>query len=228
MECLSDGQSAAGWWLPGTGAGREQPAVAACLKDIKGSILEAMQELDLTNQLLIAMPTLMDPNFHQTVTYVCAHNEDGAMGIVINRPMSIALGEVLDQLELSTDDPGIENQIVYQGGPVQKDRGFILYPGGGDQWDSSITISDRISVATSRDILEAIAQGRGPEETLIALGYASWGAGQLEQELSENAWLVAPLDEEILFRLPHEQRWGAAAALVGVDLDQISDQVGHA
>ncbi|RME35437.1 MAG: YqgE/AlgH family protein [Gammaproteobacteria bacterium] len=186
-----------------------------------------MQELNLTNQLLIAMPTLLDPNFHQTVTYICAHNEEGAMGIVINRPMSIALGEVLEQLELRTDNPDIEKQIVYQGGPVQKDRGFILYPGGGE-WDSSIPISDRIAVATSRDILEAIAQGRGPQETLIALGYAGWGAGQLEQEISENAWLVAPLDEEILFRLPHEQRWEAAAALVGVDLRQISDQIGHA
>ena len=186
-----------------------------------------MQSTNLTNHFLIAMPGLLDPNFYQTVTYICAHNEEGAMGIVINRPLSIDLGEVLNQMNLSPCNEQIENIPVYHGGPVQSDRGFVLH-GADKEWQSSIHISREIGMTTSRDILQAIAKGRGPEKSLIALGYAGWAAGQLETEIRENAWLSGPADSAIIFELPYEKRWESAAKLVGIDLDKLSPDVGHA
>jgi len=186
-----------------------------------------MATLDLTNQFLIAMPALMDPNFHQTVTYVCAHNEEGAMGIVINRPMQIELGEVLSQMDLAPADASIGRIAVFEGGPVQRDRGFIIHRPAA-QWNSTISVSDELAVSTSRDILQAIATGNGPQDALIALGYAGWGAGQLEQELLQNAWLSGPVDLDILFRTPVAERWRAAAALLGVDMASLSHEFGHA
>ena len=181
----------------------------------------------MTNQFLIAMPGLIDPNFYRTVTYVCAHSAEGAMGIVINRPSNISLGEVLSQMELEARDPTINEMPVFQGGPVHRDRGFIVYRPLG-HWDSMIKVSDTCGIATSRDILEAMCRGKGPENTLVALGYAGWGAGQLEQELAENAWLSGPADENILFNLPAEERWHRAAGLLGVDIDRLSSEAGHA
>lgn len=186
-----------------------------------------MESLNLTNQFLIAMPGLMDPNFYRTVTYVCAHSAEGAMGIVINRPANISLGEVLSQMELEARDPKINEMPVFQGGPVHRERGFIVYQPLG-HWDSMIKVSDTCGIATSRDILEAMCRGKGPEKTLVALGYAGWGAGQLEQELAENAWLSGPADENILFNLPAEERWHRAAELLGVDVGRLSSQAGHA
>lgn len=186
-----------------------------------------MARLDLTNHFLIAMPTLADPNFYQTVTYLCAHNSEGAMGIVINRPLGIGLGEILAQLDLEPVDPATRDIAVYQGGPVQRDRGFVIYREPGD-WASCIKICEDVGVATSRDILEAIAEGRGPREALVALGYAGWGAGQLERELADNAWLSGPADHEIIFSTPCEQRWQHAAAQLGIDLERLSHDVGHA
>lgn len=186
-----------------------------------------MTTLDLTNQFLIAMPSLEDPNFARTVTYVCAHNAEGAMGIVINRPLNIELGEVLAQMELSSEDPAINGQTVFQGGPVHRDRGFIIHRPARD-WGSTICVTDEVAISTSRDILAAISRGGGPEELLVALGYAGWGAGQLEQELAQNAWLCGPANLEILFHAPPEARWARAAAHVGVDLARLSHDVGHA
>ena len=186
-----------------------------------------MQSTTLTNQFLIAMPGLADPNFHHTVTYICAHNEDGAMGIIINRPLGLMLSEVLEQMEIQTEDSLIGQTPVYQGGPVQADRGFVLHQPI-QKWDYSIEICNEIGIATSRDILKAIASGKGPENSFIALGYAGWGAGQLEQEIKDNAWLNSPADSSIIFRIPVEQRWEAAAALAGVDLEKLSNNVGHA
>ena len=186
-----------------------------------------MQSTSLTNQFLIAMPGLADPNFHHTVTYICAHNEDGAMGIIINRPLGLILSEVLDQMELKAENLQIGQIPVYQGGPVQADRGFVLHQPI-QKWDYSIEICDEIGIATSRDILKAIAGGKGPENTLIALGYAGWGAGQLEQEIKDNAWLNAPASSSIIFNTPVEKRWTAAAALAGIDIDKLSNHVGHA
>jgi putative transcriptional regulator len=181
----------------------------------------------LTNHFLIAMPGLQDPNFSRTVTYVCEHTEQGAMGIVINRPMEIRLGEVLAQLEIASSDQPTLDALVFLGGPVQPDRGFVLHSGG-EGFDSTLSITPEISVTTSRDVLEAIADGRGPDRKLIALGYAGWGGGQLEEEMSANSWLSGPADEEIIFSLPADARWQAAARLLGVDLNLLSGEAGHA
>ncbi len=186
-----------------------------------------MSLLDLTNQFLIAMPSLADPNFVRTVTYVCAHNDDGAMGIVINRPLNIELSAVLAQMDLEADDPAVGSLPVFQGGPVHRDRGFILHRPA-TEWGSTIRVSDEIAVSTSRDILAAISRGSGPDDRLIALGYAGWGAGQLEEEISQNAWLSGPASLDILFHAPPERRWEQAAARLGVDLALLSTDVGHA
>ncbi|BCU05411.1 YqgE/AlgH family protein [Allochromatium tepidum] len=181
----------------------------------------------LTNHLLIAMPGLQDPNFARTVTYICEHTEHGAMGIVINRPLEVTLGALLDQLEIPALRPGVGSTPVYQGGPVQTDRGFVLHTAG-YSYDSTLNITPDISVTTSRDILEAIAGGEGPDQVLIALGYAGWGSGQLEQEMSANAWLNGPASNEIIFRMDPSARWMAAAQLLGVDLNLMSGEAGHA
>lgn len=181
----------------------------------------------LTNHFLIAMPTLADPNFFHTVTYICEHNDQGAMGIVINRPMEISLGDVLKQLNIEPSENIDTDARIYEGGPVQREHGFVIHSPLG-AWDSSLTITPDIAITTSRDILTAIAHNEGPERYLIALGYAGWGAGQLEQEMSDNAWLSGPADENILFDMATENRWNAAAALLGVDLNLLSSEVGHA
>jgi putative transcriptional regulator len=183
--------------------------------------------MDLTNQFLIAMPALQDPNFHRTVTYLCAHNNEGAMGIVINRPMDLNLGEVLDHMSIQVEDIQVKDMMVLQGGPVQRDRGFVIHEPAGE-WDAVLTVGDDIGVATSRDILTAVAQGAGPERAVVALGYAGWGAGQLEHEVLQNAWLSGPADSSIIFDLPYEERYESAARLLGVDLDRLSGEAGHA
>lgn len=181
----------------------------------------------LKNNFLIAMPSLKDPNFSQTVTYLCEHSEDGAMGIVINRPMSINLGEILFHIKMETTDPVIKNQLVYHGGPVQPERGFVLHCPTGD-WDSTLKVTENIAVTTSQDILAVISQGKGPEQHLVALGYAGWAPGQLEQEIAANSWLNGPADPQILFTTKCEHRWQAAATLLNVDLNLISHTAGHA
>lgn len=187
--------------------------------------MDAQQSL--TNHFLIAMPGLEDPNFSRTVTYICEHSEQGSMGIVVNRPMELQLSEMLDQLNIEVTDSKSGAQKIYLGGPVQTDRGFVLHSGT-QLWDSTLQITPGVSVTTSKDILEAMAEGRGPENTLVALGYAGWAGGQLETEMSANSWLSGPADDQILFNLPAEQRWKAAARLLGVDLDLLSGQAGHA
>ncbi len=182
---------------------------------------------NLTDHFLIAMPGLMDPNFYHTVTYICEHGDDGAMGIVVNRPMNIQLGEILAQMQIPCSAPEPMQQPIYIGGPVAMERGFVLHATG-PHWGSTLEITPQISITTSQDILESIAAGQGPEEQLIALGYAGWGGGQLERELSENAWLSGPADRDIIFRLPVDRRWHAAARLLGVDLDNLSNEAGHA
>lgn len=184
--------------------------------------------MNLTNQFLIAMPTLADPNFSRTVTYLCSHDKGGAMGIVINRPMDMGLGEVLGQMGIDAVDDDAATIPVLQGGPVLPERGFVLHRPA-SEWDAVLEVPDSgIAIATSRDILMAIAEGKGPDDVVIALGYAGWGAGQLEQELGDNAWLSGPADQAIIFDLPFEQRWESAARLLGVDLDRMSAQAGHA
>ncbi len=186
-----------------------------------------LEPTNLTNQFLIAMPALADPNFYHTVTYVCAHNEDGAMGIVINRPMDLNLGDIMSQMSIDVTANSVKDLPIFDGGPVQRERGFVIHRPAGN-WDAMLAVGDELSVTTSRDILVAVANGKGPDKTLIALGYAGWGAGQLEREIAENAWLHGPASERVLFEMPHEERWQAAAALVGVDFDRLSGEAGHA
>ena len=186
-----------------------------------------MSSFNLTNHFLIAMPTLEDPHFSKTVTYICAHNDEGAMGIVINRPMDIHLEEVFSQMNIEADGAGLNSQAVYLGGPVHRDRGFIVHSPA-DKWESSIHVTEELAVSTSRDILEAIGAGVGPRNILVALGYAGWAAGQLEQEMADNAWLSGPAGLEILFEMPAERRWQSAAAAMGVNLGSMSSDVGHA
>lgn len=173
------------------------------------------------------MPSLSDPNFHHTTTYLCEHNEEGALGIVINRPMEMQLADILDHMEITTEIEAVATQTVYMGGPVQNDRGFVLHEPVGN-WEATLQVTDSIGLTSSRDILEAIAQGRGPQHALISLGYAGWGGGQLEEELAANAWLSGPASRKVVFETPIEQRWAAAAALIGVDLNLLSGDAGHA
>lgn len=181
----------------------------------------------LTNQLLIAMPGLSDPHFHATVTLICEHNADGALGIVINRPLPLPLSELLSQLSLTARDPEIAEMPVYGGGPVAADRGFVLHNSGYD-YEGSLAVSADIQLTFSRDVLDALAAGAGPEKRLVALGYAGWAAGQLEAEMLANSWLNVPATSEIVFDLPYEERWKSAARSLGIDISQMSADAGHA
>ncbi len=184
----------------------------------------------LRHRLLIAMPQLDDPHFHQTVTWIFEHDAGGAMGVIVNRPMDATLHELLAQLGIDAGGRDLSAHRVVYGGPVQAARGIVLHRTDPalPRWDHALHFEGGISIATSRDILAAIAAGEGPPASLIALGHAGWGPGQIEQELADNAWLAAPLDPAILFDLPFEQRWAAAARSIGVDLGLISQQAGHA
>ncbi len=182
---------------------------------------------NLTNHFLIAMPSLADPNFSRTVTYICEHSDAGAMGIVINRMSDLQLADILAQMGIEPARPETAEIPVYNGGPVQGERGFVLHSGA-RRWDSTLPITDEVSITTSRDILEAVARGDGPEDFLIALGYAGWQAGQLETELADNAWLAGPADLGILYHTPSSDRWQAAASLLGIDMNLLGDHVGHA
>jgi len=185
------------------------------------------QPVSLTNQLLVAMPALADPHFAQSVTLICEHNEQGAFGIVINKPLTLLWGEVLDQMQLPPGDPVRAAQPVLCGGPVYPDRGFVVHRSGGT-WASTHPVSQQVQVTTSRDILLAMAQGDGPPEAFLALGHAGWEAGQLERELLDNAWLTLPLNEALLFELAPALRWEAAWKLLGIDAGQVSLTPGHA
>jgi putative transcriptional regulator len=181
----------------------------------------------LAKQVLIALPALSDPNFARSVALICQHDAEGAMGLVINRPSDFTLGEMLDQMELHTGDEVLRARAVLQGGPVHPERGFVVHEGP-TLWDSTLEIGDNLYLTTSRDILEAMAAGRGPANAIVALGCAGWGAGQLEYELGENSWLTAPADAELLFDTPLERRWQAAAGRIGVDMSLMTDYSGHA
>ncbi len=186
-----------------------------------------MSDIDLTNHFLIAMPAMTDPFFAKSLTYVCEHNDEGAMGIVVNRPISLTLSELFAQINMPLTQPELEDMAVHFGGPVQTDRGFVLHDTG-KEWQSTLQVNDRVSLTTSKDILQAVGEGNGPKHLLITLGYAGWSEGQLEQELADNAWLSVPATEHILFDLPAEERLAAAMALLGVDYASLSEEAGHA
>lgn len=181
----------------------------------------------LENHLLIAMPALKDSYFDKTVTYICEHNDEGAMGLIINVPVNVTVNDLLDQLE--EDIPKSDNltQLVLTGGPVSTDRGFVLHsPQNG--WSSSLSLSDEVMITTSKDILMALGSEKAPEKFMVTLGYAGWGPGQLEEELQANTWLTTPSDSDILFNTPIEQRWQKATEKLGIDIAHLSSDVGHA
>jgi putative transcriptional regulator len=181
----------------------------------------------LCNQLLIAMPGMEDPNFSASVTLICEHSDDGALGIVINKPLQLQLGDVFKQLSLADSDAAIAANPVLHGGPVGTDRGFVLHDPG-SSYESSLEVSSDIHLTFSRDVLDAMATGNGPGKSLVALGYAGWDAGQLEQEILSNSWLSVPATTDIVFDLPFDQRWAAAARTLGIDITQIAPDAGHA
>ncbi len=180
----------------------------------------------LRNHFLIAMPSLNDSIFSHTITYVCEHDESGAMGLVINQPLGVEMDEIYRQLECS-DEQRADTPVLC-GGPVQPERGFILHPASNHDWESSLQVSGDVSLTASRDIIDAIANGTGPQQFLIALGYAGWAPGQLEDEIANNAWLTLPADSALMFDTPIEQRWSAISRQLGIDLNLISGTAGHA
>jgi putative transcriptional regulator len=181
----------------------------------------------LVNQFLIAMPGMADPNFSKTVTYIFKHSDQGAMGIVINRPTQMHLAQVFEQLQLSCTDVAVESQLVLQGGPVQTEQGFVIHAPAGT-WEYSLEVSPRVHITTSRDILASMARGDGPRSAMVALGYAGWDAGQLEAEIAANAWLNVACNEHLLFNVPLDQRWRAAGRLLGIDVANLGVDAGHA
>lgn len=179
------------------------------------------------NQFLVAMPGLEDDNFSQTVSLMCEHNDKGAIGLIINRPTDLTLNAMLDQMGLQHEATDPDEHVVFWGGPVQPERGFVVHraPGG---WESCMPIGEDLYITTSRDVLAAIGQGRGPKEFLVTLGYAGWGAGQLENEILQNSWLNTPVDSAVLFATPARSRWQSATRLLGLDISQLSSGAGHA
>lgn len=181
----------------------------------------------LAQQFLIAMPGMVDSNFAGSVTLLCQHNDEGAIGITINRLSDYSLGEIFSQLQLDCDDEAICNMQVLEGGPVAPDRGFVLHsPQEG--YESSMAVGPEIMVTTSRDVLAAIAEGGGPDKYIIALGYAGWGGGQLEGELRENAWLSVGADSDIVFDMPVPHRFDGALGRLGIEVDRLHSDIGHA
>lgn len=183
--------------------------------------------LSLKNQLLLAMPGMRDPRFAHTVIYICEHNEDGAMGLVINQPIDIPMSKVFEDMAVSYPEE-IGRRPLLAGGPVQRERGFVLHKTSDRHWESTVAVSPEVCITASRDIILDIAKDQGPLDSYITLGYAGWGPGQLEREIADNAWLSIPADPHIIFDTPFPERARATAARIGVDLDRLSPQVGHA
>ena len=186
-----------------------------------------MKNVNLTDHFLIAMPAMADPYFAKSLTYVCEHTDQGALGVVINKPIEMTLKMLLDQVGIELESEEHAEELVHFGGPVQMDRGFVLHQPVGE-WLSTMAVNDNVALTTTKDILEAVGRGQGPYKLLVSLGYAGWAAGQLEQELAQNAWLTVPASSAIIFDLPWEQRLPAAMQLLGVDLASLADEAGHA
>lgn len=182
---------------------------------------------DLTNHFLMAMPTMTDPDFDGTVILIAEHNAEGALGVVINRPMPFDLGSLFEQINLKAPPSGFASQSVFFGGPVQSDRGFVLHRPRG-HWKATVPISAELSLTSSRDILESIAERSGPDKVLVSLGYAGWGPGQLESEMQRNAWLSVQADSSLVFDTPIEERLNRAYSLLGVDPALLHGAAGHA
>lgn len=199
------------------------------MNDATDDTPERAEDQTLENQFLIAMPHLQDPYFNGSVTYLWKHGPDGALGIVINRPSDVTMTELLAELDIipaPSESRIMEQEQVLAGGPVERNKGFILHEAG-EEWDYTLPVTDEVAVSMSRDILEAIAEGKGPDHYLVSLGCAGWEAGQLEQEISDNVWLTVPADNNLLFSRDFDNKASAAAAILGIDLSQLSSIAGH-
>lgn len=183
--------------------------------------------MNLTNHFLIAMPAMADLNFSRTVAFIAEHGDEGALGVIINRPVDLSIKELFERIEIPFDREELGAQRVYYGGPVQTDRGFVLHRPIGE-WQSTLRVSDELALTSSKDILLALSAEGEPSDVLITLGYSGWDAGQLEEELIQNAWLTVPADPRVIFDVPPEERFDAAMRLLGIDASQLSDEVGHA
>ena len=186
-----------------------------------------MDSVNLTDNFLIAMPTLEDPYFSHALVYICEHNENGALGIIVNRPIDMNLAGLFDKIDIKLDAENLADLPVYFGGPVQLDRGFVLHRPIG-QWQSTLAINSEIGLTSSRDVLASVGSAGQPSEIIVTLGYAGWDPGQLESELAQNSWLTVPAKSDILFDLPPEERLPAAMLKLGISFTQLSDVAGHA
>lgn len=191
----------------------------------------AAEGINLTNHFLIAMPGMADDRFAGSVVYLCEHNDNGALGLVVNKPVDITLKDLFDKVDLALEDPALAAQPVYFGGPVQTERGFVLHEVvavDAKAFSSTLSVPGGLAMTTSKDVLESIAQGQGPRRVLVTLGYSGWGAGQLEEELGRNGWLTVNAEPGIIFDTPVTERYGKALGLLGVDPRMLSQEAGHA
>ncbi|MBT9523323.1 MAG: YqgE/AlgH family protein [Dechloromonas sp.] len=186
-----------------------------------------MDNVNLTDNFLIAMPTLEDPYFSNSLIYICEHNENGALGIIVNRPIDMNLAGLFDKIDIKLAAENLANLPVYFGGPVQLDRGFVLHRPIG-KWQSTLAVNSEVGLTSSRDVLNSVGSAGLPAEIIVTLGYSGWDAGQLENELAQNSWLTVPAKAEILFDLPPEERLPAAMQKLGISFTQLSDVAGHA
>ncbi|MEY2631892.1 MAG: hypothetical protein RIR00_546 [Pseudomonadota bacterium] len=186
-----------------------------------------MENVNLTNNFLIAMPAMADPYFAHSLVYICEHNEQGALGIIVNRPIDMSLANLFEKIDITLQQTTFNDMPVYFGGPVLMDRGFVLHRPIG-QWQSTLAVNETVGLTSSRDILQSVGSQGEPNEFIVSLGYAGWDAGQLESELSQNAWLTVPAATEILFDLPPEERLAAAMQKLGISFAQLADVAGHA
>lgn len=186
-----------------------------------------MENANFTDHFLIAMPNMTDPNFAGTLTYICDHGSDGALGVVVNRPIDLSMEALFEQIGIPMGNDDVRQQPVYFGGPVQIERGFVLHRPVGT-WNSTLSVNDRVGLTTSKDILEATGRSEGPEQIMVTLGYSGWAAGQLEAEIKQNAWLTIPANPDVIFDMPPEIRLAAAMQILGIDPAMLSEEAGHA
>lgn len=203
-----------------------EPARAARRRPRQGKMAAMGAHVDLTHHFLIAMPAMADPRFAHTLAFVCEHSPEGTIAIVVNKPTDMTVSTLMKQIDVGDGGRHFDAPVM-SGGPVQSNHGFVLHRPLGN-WQSTLAVSDDLGLTTSKDVLEAAARGDGPDDFIVSLGYAGWGAGQLEQELAANAWLTVAADAGVLFDLPPDRRLPAAMQLLGIDFSRLSEDVGHA
>jgi putative transcriptional regulator len=198
--------------------------------ELGSSIAPSSSAFNLANHFLIAMPAMQDPVFGGAVVYICEHNDNGVLGVVINKPTDMTMEILFDRIDLKLSEglrTTVVNEPIMFGGPVQDDRGFVLHTPGAP-YSSSLTVTDEVAFTTSIDVLEAVAAGDGPQRMLVSIGYSGWSPGQLEEEIGRNGWLTVGADAHVLFDLPVEERYNAAIKLLGIDPMMLALEAGHA